>query len=179
MLAIFFFPLNEKVFAYGRRHKLSNTLVFWGFIIGWTKKTFLPRNRSRKMISGWYSVYPAPNGVPCLFRFDGNSGFAKSWWLYESAIFYWSKTSCPRISSDDGRFLRAIVDTISGFWCIPMSKPVPNQMPDLIGIHFKTFVKVLSIHFPARCCLIYTVNSISGRNSWRHLKLSASGPPSQ
>ena len=131
--------------SYGWRHKLSNTLVFWGFNTGSTKKTFLPRNRSRKMISGWYSVYPAPNGVARLFRFDRNSGFAKIWWLYESTGFYWSKTSCPRTSLDDGQLLRAIVDTISGFWCIPMSKPVPNQMPDLICIYFNLLLDVLHI----------------------------------
>jgi len=131
--------------SYGWRYKLSNTLVFWGFIISSMKKTFLPRNRSRKIISGWYSVYPAPNGVARLFRFDGNSGFAKIRWLYESTVFYRSKTSCPSTSLDDGQVLRAIVDTISGFWYIPMSKPVPNQMPDFICIYFQIVIRFLYI----------------------------------
>jgi len=34
------------------RHKLSNTLVFWGLNICSTKNTFSPRNKSRK----WYRV---------------------------------------------------------------------------------------------------------------------------
>ena len=105
----------RRIVTYGWRYKLSNSLMFWGFTIGSTKKTFLPRNRSRKMISGWYSVYPAQNDVARLFRFDGNSGFAKIWWWYESTVFYQSKTSCPRTSLDNGQLLRAIVDTISGF----------------------------------------------------------------
>ena len=150
---------HQQIHTYGRRHKLSNTLGFWGFTTGSMKKTFLPRNRSRKMISGWYSVYPAPNGVARLFRFDGNSGFAKSWWLYEYTRFYWSKTSCPSTIFDNGKLLRALVDTISGFWCILLSKPVPNQMPDSICTYLNMFYRI-SMYFPARCCLIYTINSM-------------------
>ena len=122
--------VNESGETYGRRHKLSNTLVFRGYITGLTKKTVLPRNRSRKMISGWYSVYPAPNGVAGLFRFGGDSGFANIWWLYESTVFYSYKTSCPKTSLDDGQLLGEIIVTVTASFYIPMSKPVPNQMPD-------------------------------------------------
>jgi len=83
-------------------------------------------------------VYPAPNCVARLFRFDGNSGFAKSWWLYESTMFFWSKTSCPRTSFDDGQLFKEIVVTESGSRCIPMSKPVPKfyKIPIYIYIFF-------------------------------------------
>ncbi len=50
------------------------------------------------------------------FRFDGNSGFAEIWWLYESTVIYCSKTSRPKTSLDDGLLLNDIIDTtISGF----------------------------------------------------------------
>lgn len=39
----------------------------------------------RKMISGLYLVYPAPNVIVHLFGFDWNSGFAKMWWLEASS----------------------------------------------------------------------------------------------
>ena len=130
---------------YGWRYKLSNTLVFWGFTIGSTKKTFFPRNRSRKMISGWYSVYPAPNGVARLFRFGGDSGFVKIWWLYEYTRFYQSKTTPPKTSMDNVKPFNRIAITVNAFWYIPMSKPVQNRMPDLICIYSNMLICFLYI----------------------------------
>lgn len=43
-----------------------------------TQKTKSPKG-SRKMISGYHSVYPARNGIVRLFRFDWNSGVANVW----------------------------------------------------------------------------------------------------
>ena len=85
------------------------------------------------MILGWYSVYPAPNGVARLFRSDGNSGFVQIWWPDEFIGFYRSKTSCPRTSLNDGQLLRPTIVTISSFRCVPISKRLPNPMPDLIN----------------------------------------------
>jgi len=88
------------------------------------------------MISGWYSVYPAPNDIARLFRFDGDSGFAKIWWLYESTGFYHSKTTFPKTSSDNVQLFNPIAVPENGFWYIPISQPVPIQMPDSIFINF-------------------------------------------
>jgi len=55
-----------------------NTLVFWSFTKGPPQKYFGGTKQvQKKIISVWYLVYPAPNSVACLFRFDWNSGFAK------------------------------------------------------------------------------------------------------
>jgi len=89
---------------------------------------------SRQIISGWYSVYPAPVGVACLFRFDWKSGFAKIWWPDESTSLYWSKTSYPRKSLNEGQLLRAIVVTITSFWYIPKSQKGTIPMADLVII---------------------------------------------
>jgi len=107
---------EHKKWPNGWRHKLSNTLVFWGLTIGSTKKTFLPRNKPRKMISGWYSVYPAPNGVARLFRFDGKFRVCEHLLIVRIYLFYWSKTTCPWTSLDNGQLFNPIVVTENGFW---------------------------------------------------------------
>jgi len=89
--------------------------------------------RVQKMISGWYSVYPAPSGLACLFDFDWKFGFAKIWWPDKRIGFYLSKTNCPRTSLDDGQLLRASIDTTRSFRCIPISKQAPNPMPEFVN----------------------------------------------
>ena len=100
----------------------------------------------RKMISGWYSVYPAPNGFAWFVRFDFNSRFAMIWWPMwwqdESAGGYWANTSCLRTSLDDGQLLRATIVTTSCFWYTPMAKPVPNPTPDFINSNLDTSCRI-------------------------------------
>ena len=90
------------------------------------------QNESKKMISSWYSAYPAPNGVARLFRFDWNFGCAKIWWPDEPIDFYKSETSCSRTSLDDGQLLRATTVTTSSFWYTPIPKFATHSIPDLI-----------------------------------------------
>ncbi len=99
-----------------------------------TTQTFCSPKGSRKMISGWYSVYATPNGVVRLFRFDWTSGFAKIWWPDEFTISYWwPKRVVPgqvwmMESFWEQQLLLQVVSDI-----IPISKRLPNPMPDLIN----------------------------------------------
>jgi len=122
-----------------KAHNSTNFVIFVPFVIEleeesptslpYIKKKSPNGCRKKKGPSGWHSLYPVPSGVAHLFRFDWSSGFAKIWWPDESTVFYWSKTCCPRTSLDDVQLVRATIVTISGSWCISMSKSVPNPIP--------------------------------------------------
>jgi len=80
------------------------------------------------MISGcWYSVYPAPNGSVHLFRFDWNSGFAKSLWTDKYAgLFDEPKRVVPRqvLMMDNFWEQQLLLQVVSD-----ISERVRNAMP--------------------------------------------------
>jgi len=105
---------------------------------------------SRKMISGLYPVYQAPNGSVHLFRFDWNSGFAKIWWPGESIFVYAANTSCPKTNLNDRQLLRATIATIISFGHISMSKPAPIPTPVFINRRLHLSFRI-PIYFSIGC----------------------------
>ena len=55
----------------------------WASLMVRHKNKFLARKMSTEKKTGWYLVYPAPNSVARLYRFDWISGCTKIWWLGE------------------------------------------------------------------------------------------------
>jgi len=80
-------------FTYLRRWHLGN-IGAWREDYNY-KKTCCSPTGSRKTISGWYSMYPAPNGIACHFRFDWTSGFAQIWCSNESICSHQTKNILP------------------------------------------------------------------------------------
>jgi len=93
-----------------------------------SRNLFFSPKGSGKIILGWYSVYPAPNGVSTGvlgLRIFGDRSIPP--------FFIDPKTSCARTSLNDVQLLRAKIVTINRFWHIPMSKPAPTPMPNLMN----------------------------------------------
>ena len=131
--------------SHGWQYKMSNTLVFSSFTMVWRRnfKTFFHETGPEKDL-GLICGVPGSEWRCASFCFDGKYGFANSWWVYESTSFYWSKTSCLRISLHNGQLFKAIVIIENGFWYILMSEPAPNQMPDFMCMYFNMFIRFLN-----------------------------------
>ena len=86
------------------------------------ENTFGARNRFKHIISGCYSVYPAPNSVVHFF-------VSTKLWLCGDLVagqihgyFTFQKRTVPRTSLDDGQLLGATIVTTSSFWYSSTSK---------------------------------------------------------
>jgi len=117
------------------------------------RKRFLPRNSSRKMISGWYSVYPAPNGDAHFFSFRREFRVCEDLVIVRIYSFLLVQNE---LSQDKFRWWTTSQSNRCYYKWFLMYPHVKAGTKPNAGFNwhlFNIFVRFLYI-LPSRCCLI-------------------------